>query len=492
MVRYLKALLSFLVLISFLPITTAQAEQIQTPPDLACYRSLAEIEATAANLALQHPELAEWIDIGLSYEGTNPTEQYPGHHLYALKLTNRNNTFLKPALVILSGLHAREVLPVEMVLRFAEQLLREYSGNEQIRWILDEHEVHMILVGNPDGRAEMDRERDPNVIPDLSLSHDWIKNTRPTGPCDPATGETQYGVNLKLNFSGAWKMSTVPAPCADNYEGAFAASEPETAAIEDYLESVFGTTGQSSPGLFLHLGSTLGVYGNLVYMPNTPGEVKGSELYNQFFWLGRKITYPMGTLKTFDGSANAFTGSPVDHVYETYAVPSFEVTLGSPSDGYFPPCSKYTGGLFDEFISNLMRAARLTPDAIGFAEGPEIVNLTQNEAFTVDKNTVNIQAKASSKIYEMPPAEPMNIEKVLIYKNLPPSRGGTPCQILTPAEGAASSEFTFSFSVEKQDIGEDRYYIQPYSIRSDDSLVPGMLTTIQVALYRAIMPLVTR
>lgn len=168
MVRYLKALLSFLVLISFLPITTAQAEQIQTPPDLACYRSLAEIEATAANLALQHPELAEWIDIGLSYEGTNPTEQYPGHHLYALKLTNRNNTFLKPALVILSGLHAREVLPVETVLRFAEQLLREYSGNEQIRWILDEHEVHMILVGNPDGRAEMDRERDPNVIRTLA------------------------------------------------------------------------------------------------------------------------------------------------------------------------------------------------------------------------------------------------------------------------------------------------------------------------------------
>ncbi len=128
-----------------------QAEGI---PGYPCYRTVEETLATGAALAAAHPELAEWIDIGDSWEKTRPGGN-PGYDLMVLRLTNTANgipSAEKPRLWVMGSTHAREYTTAETVTRFGEHLLAEYGADPDVTWLLDHHEVHLLLVTNPDGR----------------------------------------------------------------------------------------------------------------------------------------------------------------------------------------------------------------------------------------------------------------------------------------------------------------------------------------------------
>jgi hypothetical protein len=126
-------------------------------PDFLCYRTLDTVLADAASLAEEHPELADWLYIGDSW-----VKQYSGgtsgYDLNILKLTNKNTTGSKPVLFVMSALHARDLAPVELNLRFAEYLLENYDQNPEVAWLLDETEIQLLLVANPDGRAIVEEQ----------------------------------------------------------------------------------------------------------------------------------------------------------------------------------------------------------------------------------------------------------------------------------------------------------------------------------------------
>ena len=116
-----------------------------------CYRTVAETYATAAQMALDFPNLATWTDIGDSWE---KQAGLGGHDMQVLVLTNSAVAGPKPKLFVMTAVHAREYTTAELNTRFAEFLLNNYDSDPDATWLLDHHEVHLSLQSNPDGRVQ--------------------------------------------------------------------------------------------------------------------------------------------------------------------------------------------------------------------------------------------------------------------------------------------------------------------------------------------------
>ncbi len=78
--------------------------------------------------------------------------QADGYDMMVLRLTNSAITGDKPKLFITASLHAREY--ARSATRFAEHLVNGYGIDADATWILDHHEIHLMLQANPDGRKE--------------------------------------------------------------------------------------------------------------------------------------------------------------------------------------------------------------------------------------------------------------------------------------------------------------------------------------------------
>jgi hypothetical protein len=196
-------------------------DQTSGIPGYPCYRTVEETYATAEAIAAAHPTLATWTDIGDSWEKTAPGGS-PGYDMMALRLTNTDVPGPKPKLYVMAAAHAREYTTAELVTRFAEQLVAAYGSDADATWLLDYHEIHLLLQANPDGRKQAE------------AGTSWRKNTN-AAYCSPTS--SLRGADLNRNFSFQWGCcpgGSSGYPCDSTYRGPSAASEPETQAIQDY------------------------------------------------------------------------------------------------------------------------------------------------------------------------------------------------------------------------------------------------------------------
>ena len=113
-----------------------------------------------------------------------------------------------------------------MVTRFAEYLVNNYATNADATWILDHHEIHIMLHTNPDGRKQAE----------TGLS--WRKNTN-QNYCGVTS--TSRGADLNRNFAFQWGCcnGSSGSPCNLTYRGPSPASEPEVQAVQSYMRSIF-------------------------------------------------------------------------------------------------------------------------------------------------------------------------------------------------------------------------------------------------------------
>ncbi len=236
-------------------------------PGFACYRTVEETLDTMDELVATYPALASIVDIGESWRRTqDPANGYP---LRVLRLANDTSDIgRKPVLFAMSSVHAREYTPAELMTRFAEQLLAGYGSDADSTWLLDNHEFHLLLQANPDGRKRAE----------TGLS--WRKNTNYVdGPCAspiPSAGRTE-GIDLNRNYPWSWNTNggSSGVTCEATYRGPSGGSEPETQAVVDYLRQIFPDTRDALPtqpsipadpasqGLFLDMHS----YSGLVLWP---------------------------------------------------------------------------------------------------------------------------------------------------------------------------------------------------------------------------------
>ncbi len=217
------------------------------PIDETYYGGYHTVNAQFAHLtkvATDHADLATVVDYGDSYLKTrNPAT---GYDLKAICLTRKQAgdcaltpTAPKPRFLLMTQIHAREIVTGDVSWRFIDHLANNYATNAEVKALLDSTEVWVVPVVNPDG---VDVVQQGGNRPYLQR-----KNLNGTGCANPPTGSSQKGVDLNRNTNNHWRTAgTDTNPCGQTYPGRSADSEPETKAIEGLFRNLFAD--QRGPG----------------------------------------------------------------------------------------------------------------------------------------------------------------------------------------------------------------------------------------------------
>lgn len=374
-------------------------------PGFACYSTVEGTFESAAGLAAQYPQLAQWQDIGDSWakQDSNGTA---GFDIKVLKITNQARTGDKPVLFIHSAMHAREYATAELTLRFAQQLLNDYDSDADTRWILDHNQVHIVFHMNPDGRK----------MAETGLF--WRKNINESA-CG-VTSESR-GVDLNRNFSHFWNAADGSSgeACAQTYRGPSPASEPETQAIESYIRSIFADRRGSSSndaapldtsGMHIDIHS----YSELVLWPwgHTENAAPNAAALAT---LGRKLAYfnayePMQSIGLY-----ATDGTSDDVSYGELGVPAYTFELGT---NFFQDCETFENTILPNNLKALFYAAKVVRAPYITPSGPDSIQLNLNNQSDL-VIPPGIAVKLTTKVTDT------------LYRN---SNGTEPSQVIAGAE----------------------------------------------------------
>lgn len=160
------------------------------------YHSLDEINATLQKLAADHPDRAQLVSIGKSVEGRD---------IWALKVSSKaaGDTSNKPGVVFTGTHHAREWMTPEVTLGLAEDLVNNYDSNPDMKRRVDNAEIWILPVVNPDGFVYSQTEdnmwrKNRAPIPDVCST-----GQPPSGGALPSAKDGDpiaYGVDLNRNY----------------------------------------------------------------------------------------------------------------------------------------------------------------------------------------------------------------------------------------------------------------------------------------------------
>jgi hypothetical protein len=330
-------------------------------PGYPCYRTINEIYASADTLAAAYPDLVQLIDIGDSWEKTQNSNA--GWDMEVMVLGNRNTPSVpKSDAFFMSGIHAREWAPPELNLRLAEYLLGNYETNADVKWLLDFNRVHLVLSTNPDGRTR--DEANTSIL--------WRKNTN-NNYCG---NSNDRGADLNRNYPYGWEI--IPGECGETYSGPSAASEPETAAITNYILSVFPDQKGPNPtdpvnelnatGMFVDLHS----YSRLVLWPwgytysLAPNDPSLRVMSYKFAYYNEHT--PQKSTELYPT-----TGSTDDWTYGELGVPGFCFEVG---DDFHQNCTVFENDINPNNQQALLRAIKIARKPYRLAYGPEVTDLS--------------------------------------------------------------------------------------------------------------------
>ena len=431
-------------------------EAVAMLPDFPCYRTLDAVLADAASLANAHSNLAQWLDIGDSWLKQYGSDD-EGFDLNVLKLTNQDTDGDKPVLFVMSALHARDLAPVELNLRFAERLLSGYGSDPEITWLLDETEIHLLLVANPDGRAVVEQQIADSTAGDGGVNARLKNLNANTCPTEPSS----TGTDLRRNFFFEWEGGY--SGCINAYSGASALSEPESSDIQVYLANVFPDYCDENPfdiaevsGLLLNIES----YGNIFRYPyfytgdDAPEE---AELYT----LANKLAYGLDAFPT--EPTTQFHGTPEDYVYGELGVPALAYAIGSSSEGqYFMNCEDFEQEL-NANLNMLIRAAKASFAPYSLPTGPEITNLNIQPHIENGQILWQLSAVAKTNLYRFT-TDPTPIGASAVYSfDLAPWQEGAVLYDIQPEDGSwdkAEEALFAELEVSTLQPGQHRVYVQ--------------------------------
>ncbi|NCN42094.1 zinc carboxypeptidase, partial [bacterium] len=182
------------------------------------YTSYEEAKAQLVALANDYPSLVTQTTLGNSIENRDMTMvRISGRSLAQAEAEQL------PVVLFTGCHHAREHLSVEVPLRMASYLVKNYETNPQIKQLLDTREVYIAPVINPDGH-----------IHDYSngiRGSMWRKNRR-------RNNDGTYGVDLNRNYGYQWGTGgSSSTPSSDTYKGVAPFSEAETANLKFFVDS---------------------------------------------------------------------------------------------------------------------------------------------------------------------------------------------------------------------------------------------------------------
>jgi hypothetical protein len=267
------------------------------------------IRAQLQRLAASYPKLTELERIGRSLQG---------RPILALRLTNERARGDKPAVLYHATTHAREWVSTEVSMRLIEWFLDGYGTDAQATELLDTREIWVIPVVNPDGyQYTFDTERL------------WRKNLRDNDGDGQITGND--GVDINRNFDSHWGYDEEGSSSQlndDTYRGTAPSSEPETRAVQNFVQShdfAFSVSYHT--------------YGNLILYP-WGWQVNTESLDDEVF-VALAGTDENPAIPDYDPGVAAdlyiTNGEYADWAYEKAGVPSYtvELTPGEDENGSY-------------------------------------------------------------------------------------------------------------------------------------------------------------
>jgi carboxypeptidase T len=405
-------------------------------PGYSCYRTVVESNARLTQLQSLYPALVAVSDIGDSWE---KTAGIGGEDLRVIRVTNGATPGPKPVMFMMTAIHAREYATAEVGLRFVEWLLANYGTNADATWILDTQEIHLLVQSNPDGRKRAE----------TGLS--WRKNTD-NGYC---ANSNNRGVDLNRNFPFEWGnaqdgQGSSTSPCDPTFRGPSAASEPESAAIVNYVRSIFpdqrgplltDAAPLTAQGLFLDIHS----YSQLVLWPwgwtlqgnggRAPNNAQLVTLGRRFAWFNDYEPEQANDLYLTDGATD-------DNAYGDLGVAAYTFELGT---AFFESCSSFESSTNPINFAALLYGARIARAPYRWPAGPEARSVTATPDLVVTGEPVTVNAVADDSRFNQrnggtEVAHP--IASASAYVGLAPWQAGALAQPLSASDGSfnASSE----------------------------------------------------
>ncbi|MCL4222093.1 MAG: hypothetical protein KJZ65_12075 [Phycisphaerales bacterium] len=169
------------------------------------YHNYATVITYLNALAAAHPNLAVIQSAGTSIENRD---------IPAIRITGPGDGSQRPVVFINGTQHAREWVSTKVVMYIAESLLNGYGSDPRVTDLLDECEVIIVPIVNPDG-----------FVYTWTNYRLWRKNRR-----------GGYGVDLNRNWDWFWGgEGSSGSTSSDVYRGTAPFSEPETAGIRNYV-----------------------------------------------------------------------------------------------------------------------------------------------------------------------------------------------------------------------------------------------------------------
>ncbi len=418
-------------------------------PGFTCYSTVEETFQRMNNMVTNHPNLAEIVDIGDSWEKINLTNQ--GHDIRVIKITNQSITGDKPILFLSSAIHAREYATAELNTRFGEFLLNQYGIDADVTWILDNHEIHLLLQTNPDGRKQAEAG-------DL-----WRKNTN-QDHC--GVSSMSRGVDLNRNYPFEWGVgSSSTDGCSDIFRGPNEGSEPEVTFQMDYLSQIYAdnrgadpsdAAPENTPGIFVDIHS----FSQLVLWPwgyttdpaandnQLQALGKRTALFNQYRPL------PVNNLVTTGGGS-------IDWSYGELGVASLAFELGT---SFFQDCDTFENEILPDNLEALLYLARVTQAPYIQPLGPdiELMNITPN-VITAGQ-TIHISGTANDDRYnQTETAQPFETVQTVVTTINEIPMVATSSQTLAATDGTfneVNEAFTGSINTSAMNLGKNLVYVQ--------------------------------
>lgn len=290
---------------------------------------------------------------------------HEGRQLYYYRLSdNPGREENEPRVFINSLHHAREPAALLQTVYFAWWLLERYGSDPHATWLIDNTELYLMPIVNPDGYAFN------GALDGPSLGF-WRKNRRPNP-------DGTFGVDLNRNYPYAWGgLGSSDDPDSDIYHGPGPLSEPETQAI-DYLHRRY------SFGTVLNVHS----FSDLVITPDVgaTGNVELDRVHAELSWSMRADNrYGVG-----DGLATVgyvASGNSDDYFayWEADSKPialSFTPEIGDIFTGFMPGRSELEQYLAESVLVNYRALQSVHPTLI--AEAPLPPNYLANPTATWD------------------------------------------------------------------------------------------------------------
>ncbi|MFF4187482.1 M14 family zinc carboxypeptidase [Streptomyces sp. NPDC001691] len=321
--------------------------------------------AHLTQVAAQHPDLATVMTYGQSWRKKNGAS---GRDLKAICVTklrqgdcalNPNST--KPRFFLMSQIHAREITTGEVTWRWIDELTSQYGKDPDITRLMDTTEMWVVPIANPDGVDIVASGGDNPVLQRKNADNSHGASCGWSG---------RIGVDLNRNAGTHWGgLGTSRQPCAEQYLGPSADSEPENSALEGLFRQLYPAvrtgTGNGDPAPADARGMMISLHSDasMVLLPwefdHTVHTGNDAALRALADRMGAMTGYQSGQAGEILYDAS---GGTDDWTFDKLGLASFTIEVGDSDgrgcDGFTPPYSCQDGYFWPKLKPALLYAAQ--------------------------------------------------------------------------------------------------------------------------------------